>query len=141
LPADLLRLPSRRRRERDRRAVVDRVLGECDLAGLRREPAGTLPIGRCRMVEIARGVVDQPDVLLLDEPTSGLDESETTHLSEVIARVAATGTAVVLVEHDVGFVMRLCHRITVLHLGRVIADGSPEEIRRDAAVGAAYLGT
>jgi ABC-type branched-subunit amino acid transport system ATPase component len=138
--ADLLALPPRRRRERQRREVVDQVLAECGLTGLRREPAGTLPIGLCRMVELARAVVDAPDVLLLDEPTSGLDDAETTHLGEVIARVAARGAAVMLVEHDVGFVMRLCHRVVVLHLGGVIAEGTPEQVQRDAAVSAAYLG-
>jgi branched-chain amino acid transport system ATP-binding protein len=141
LPADLVQLPSRRRREASRRERVDQVLQECGLLDLRHEPAGTLPIGRCRMVELARAVVDEPEVLLLDEPTSGLDETEIEHLAEVMTRVAGRGTAVVLVEHDVGFVMRLCHRIVVLHLGEVIAEGPPEEIRRDAAVGAAYLGT
>jgi branched-chain amino acid transport system ATP-binding protein len=141
LPADLLRLPSRRRREAERRALVDGVLGDCGLHDLRHESAGTLPIGRCRMVEVARAVVDEPKVVLLDEPTSGLDEAETEHLAGVVAQVAARGTAVVLVEHDVGFVMRLCHRIVVLHLGHVIAEGTPEEVRRDPTVGAAYLGT
>jgi branched-chain amino acid transport system ATP-binding protein len=140
LPADLLALPTRRRLEARRRQVVDAVLEDCGLTDLRHEPAGTLPIGMCRMVELARAVVDEPTVLLLDEPTSGLEESETEHLGEVIARVAARGTAVVLVEHDVGFVMRRCHRIVVLHLGTVIAEGPPEVIQRDAAVGAAYLG-
>jgi branched-chain amino acid transport system ATP-binding protein len=141
LPADLLRLPSRRRREAERRTLVDSVLDDCGLHDLRHEVAGTLPIGRCRMVEVARAVVDEPKVLLLDEPTSGLDEAETEHLAEVVTQVAARGTAVVLVEHDVGFVMRLCHRIVVLHLGQVIAEGTPEEVRGDATVGAAYLGT
>jgi branched-chain amino acid transport system ATP-binding protein len=141
LPADLLGLPARRRKEARRRAVVDTVLDECGLAGLRREPAGTLPIGRCRMVEMARALVDEPQVLLLDEPTSGLDEAETGQLAAAVRRAAARGTAVVLVEHDVGFVMRLCDRVVVLHLGAVIAEGSPEEVRRDAAVGAAYLGS
>jgi branched-chain amino acid transport system ATP-binding protein len=141
LPADLLGLPARRRKEARRRAVVDTVLDECGLAGLRREPAGTLPIGRCRMVEMARALVDEPQVLLLDEPTSGLDEAETGQLAAAVRRAASRGTAVVLVEHDVGFVMRLCDRVVVLHLGAVIAEGSPEEVRRDAAVGAAYLGS
>ena len=140
LPADLLALPGRRRREGPRREAVQRALEDCGLTDLKDEPAGTLPIGICRMVELARAAVDEPGVLLLDEPTSGLNESETAHLGEVIARVATRGTAVVLVEHDVGFVMRLCHRIVVLHLGTVIAEGTPEEIQRDAAVGAAYLG-
>jgi branched-chain amino acid transport system ATP-binding protein len=140
LPADLLALPTRRRREARRREIVEAVLEDCGLIELRHESAGMLPIGLCRMVELARAVVDEPDVLLLDEPTSGLEESESEHLGEVVARMAARGTAVVLVEHDVGFVMRRCHRIVVLHLGKVIAEGTPEEIQRDVAVGAAYLG-
>jgi len=140
LPADLLSLPGRRRREARRREIVDGVLRDCGLSELRHESAGQLPIGVCRMIEVARAVVDEPIVLLLDEPTSGLEEAESQNLGEVIMRVAAHGTAVVLVEHDVGFVMRLCHRITVLHLGEVIAEGTPEEVQRDASVGAAYLG-
>lgn len=141
LPADLLRLPGRRRREARRRTAVDGVLADCGLHQLRHEPAGTLPIGRCRLVELARALVDQPRVLLLDEPTSGLDEAETEHLATLVRQTADQGTGVVLVEHDVGFVMRLCDRIVVLHLGEVIAQGTPAEIQRDAAVGAAYLGT
>ena len=92
------------------------------------------------MIELARAVVDEPKALLLDEPTSGLDEVETERLGEGIARAAANGAAVVLVEHDVPFVMRHCDRITVLHLGEVIAEGTPDEIQRDPVVGAAYLG-
>ena len=140
LPADLLGLPSRRRRERMRREAVDRALSSCGLLDLRQESAATLPIGRCRLIEMARAVVDEPDVLLLDEPTSGLDETETEHLAALVSEVAARGTAVVLVEHDVGFVMRLCHRIVVLHVGEVLAEGTPAEIRANVAVGAAYLG-
>ncbi len=140
LPADLLALPSRRRRERERREIVGAVLEDCALVELRNEHASTLPIGVCRMIELARAVVDEPEALLLDEPTSGLDEVETERLGEGIARAAANGAAVVLVEHDVPFVMRHCDRITVLHLGEVIAEGTPDEIQRDPVVGAAYLG-
>lgn len=141
LPADLVRLRGRRRRELERRRTVDGLLRQCGLADLRHEAAGTLPIGRCRMVELARAAVDEPKVVLLDEPTSGLDEAEMEHLADVVTGVAERGAAVVLVEHDVAFVMRLCHRIVVLHLGRVIAEGTPEAVRGDATVGAAYLGT
>jgi branched-chain amino acid transport system ATP-binding protein len=80
-------------------------------------------------------------VLLLDEPTSGLEESETHNLGATIQRVRAEeGCSVVLVEHDVGFVMSMCDRIVVLNLGRVIAVGPPETVRNDPAVRAAYLG-
>jgi branched-chain amino acid transport system ATP-binding protein len=141
LAADLLSLPSRRSRERERRARVDEVLERCGLEALRLEPAANLPIGQARMVELARAVVDRPKVLLLDEPTSGLEESEVENLAIVVRRLCEEeGCAVVLVEHDVGFVMRECHRVVVLNLGCVIANDVPEVVRADAAVRAAYLG-
>lgn len=141
LGADLLSLPSRRRREVARRARVDEVLELCDLTALRNQPAANLPIGRARMVELARAVVDNPQVLLLDEPTSGLEESEAEHLAQVVHRLRAEHRcAVVLVEHDIGFVMRHCDRILVLNLGELIADNTPEMIRADPAVRSAYLG-
>jgi ABC-type branched-subunit amino acid transport system ATPase component len=93
------------------------------------------------MVEMARAIVDEPKVLLLDEPTSGLEENEAQSLGASMERVSRErGCAVVLVEHDVGFVMEHCDTIVVLNLGRVIAVGTPEEIREDAAVQEAYLG-
>jgi branched-chain amino acid transport system ATP-binding protein len=141
LAADLVGLPTRRSREKARRQRADRVLDLCGIGDLRKMPAANLPIGRARMVEMARAVIDPPRVLLLDEPTSGLEEKEMENLGSVMQRVREEeGCAVVLVEHDVGFVMRQCDRIIVLNLGQVIADGPPEEVRNDAAVGAAYLG-
>jgi len=141
LIGDILGMPTRRHRERDRRRRADEVLEVCGLGELRDEPAGKLPIGRARMVEMARAIVDRPRVLLLDEPTSGLEESEVDSLGESMQRVCREEhCAAVLVEHDVGFVMRQCDRIVVLNLGKVIADGTPEVVRNDPAVGAAYLG-
>jgi branched-chain amino acid transport system ATP-binding protein len=141
LLADLAALPSRRRRERERRTRTDEVLELCGLLELRAQPAGKLPIGRARMVEMARAIVDEPQALLLDEPTSGLEENEARSLGATMQRVCKErGCAVLLVEHDVGFVMEHCDRIVVLNLGEVIAVGSPEEIRDDAAVQEAYLG-
>jgi len=141
LAADLLSLPSRRSRERERRARVDEVLARCGLEELRLEPAANLPIGQARMVELARAVVDRPKVLLLDEPTSGLEEAEVENLAIVVRRLCEEeGCAVVLVEHDVGFVMRECHRVVVLNLGCIIANDIPEVVLADPAVRAAYLG-
>ena len=139
--ADLVRSPTRRRRELERRRQSDRVLEICGLEGVRDQPAGKLPIGRARMVEMARALVDKPKVLLLDEPTSGLEESDTGVLGECMTRAAReSGCAVVLVEHDVGFVMEHCDRILALNLGSVLATGTPEEIRQNRAVRDAYLG-
>src|ERR1700733_1170444 len=139
--ADLLALPSRRSRERARRSRVDEVLQLCGLESLRDQPAANLPIGRARMVELARGGVDRPPLPLLHEPTPGLEESEVENLAIVVRRLCREeGCAVVLVEHDVGFVMRECHRVIVLNLGAVIANGAPDVVRADEAVRAAYLG-
>jgi branched-chain amino acid transport system ATP-binding protein len=141
LLADLVASPTRRRRERGRRQLTDEVLELCGLSDVRDQPAGKLPIGRARMVEMARAIVDEPRVLLLDEPTSGLEETEAGSLGVSMQRVCKErGCAVVLVEHDIGFVMENCDRIVVLNLGRVIATGPPDVIRDDPAVQEAYLG-
>ncbi|MEX2099864.1 MAG: ABC transporter ATP-binding protein [Acidimicrobiia bacterium] len=141
LLADLVAFPTRKRREKERRRQSDNVLQICGLVELRAEPAGKLPIGRARMVEMARAIVDEPKALLLDEPTSGLEESDTRTLGESIRRVSReAGCAVILVEHDVGFVMEHCDRIVALNLGSVLATGTPEEIRSNRAVQEAYLG-
>ena len=130
--ADLVALPTRKKREKARRAESDEVLELCGLVELRNEPAGKLPIGRARMVEMARALVDKPKVLLLDEPTSGIEESDTVVLGEAMTRAAReSGCAVVLVEHDVGFVMEHCDHILALNLGSVLAFGTPEEIRAE----------
>jgi branched-chain amino acid transport system ATP-binding protein len=139
--ADLFSLPSRRRRERDRREHVDEVLELCGLDQLRTTPAGSLPIGQARMVELGRALADSPSVLLLDEPTSGLGEEETGHLSEAIARLRrARRCAILLVEHDISFVMEQCDRIFVLERGTTLAEGTPAEIQSNEVVRNAYLG-
>ncbi|GAA4952253.1 hypothetical protein GCM10023205_11770 [Yinghuangia aomiensis] len=141
IAADLLALPSRRRRERERRARAEEVLGLCGLAELRDVHAGTLPVGQARMVELARAVVDTPRVLLLDEPASGMSQTESGWLGEVVRRlVEHEHCAVLLVEHDVAFVMGLASRVVVLNLGTVLAEGTPAEVRANQAVRDAYLG-
>ena len=107
---------------------------------LERRP-GELPYGRRRLVGIARAVATRPSVLLLDEPAAGLDEHETAELGDLVRRLAKEwGLAVLLVEHDVALVMSTCDRIVALDFGRVIASGTPDAIRDDEAVVAAYLG-
>ena len=94
------------------------MLERCGLTEVRNELAGSLPIGIARMVELARAIVDEPQVLLLDEPASGLDETEADRLGEQIQAVRdETGCAVLLVEHNAGFVMEHCDRVVVLDLG------------------------
>jgi ABC-type branched-subunit amino acid transport system ATPase component/ABC-type branched-subunit amino acid transport system permease subunit len=100
-----------------------------------------LPYGRRRLVGIARTVASGPSVVMMDEPAAGLDENETAELSHLIRRLAAErNMGVLLVEHDVGLVMATCDRIVVIDFGRVIASGTPAEIRADRAVRDAYLG-
>jgi len=139
--ADLVAFPTRRRREHDRRLRVAEVIEQCGLTAVAADPAGSLPIGLARMVEVARAIVDRPALVLLDEPTSGLDDTEAERLGALIQAIRADAScAVVLVEHDVGFVMENCDRIIVLDLGRVLAVGDPSEIQANAAVRNAYLG-
>jgi ABC-type branched-subunit amino acid transport system ATPase component len=139
--ADVLRFPTRRARERARRERVDAVLEQCGLTAVRNDPVGSLPIGLARMVELARAIVDEPRLLLLDEPTSGLDEREAERLIEQLGALRSSSTcSVILVEHDMGFVMEQCDRIVVLELGQVIATGTPKEIQENPLVRAAYLG-
>jgi branched-chain amino acid transport system ATP-binding protein len=138
---DLVGWPGRRRREAARRRALDATLEACGLTSVRRRPAGSLPIGRARMLELGRALVDEPSVLLLDEPTSGLGEDDMERLTAVVERTKSSGRcAVVLVEHDIGFVMAHADRVLVLVRGQTIAEGSPAEVQGDEQVRAAYLG-
>lgn len=138
---DLIGSPGRSSLREQRRARAAEVIERCGLSELRQRPAGTLPIGAARMVELARAVVDDPQVLLLDEPTSGLGRADTALLAEVVQGVrASTGCSVLLIEHDVRFVMENSDRVVVMHLGNKLADGTPDEIQADTEVLHAYLG-
>jgi sulfate-transporting ATPase len=108
---------------------------------LNRRP-GELSFGKRRLLAIARAAAARPSILLLDEPAAGLDEDETRELGDLLRHLADVwGMGVLLVEHDMGLVMRVCHRIVVLDFGKRIAEGTPEEVRRKPEVVAAYLGT
>jgi branched-chain amino acid transport system ATP-binding protein len=124
----------------DADAVSDRLLARLDLTEVAGQRADRLPTGQARVVELARALATKPQVLLLDEPASGQDDTETARFADVLREVAADGVAVVLVEHDIQLVMDVCEQIHVLDLGRVLATGTPTEVRQDAAVLAAYLG-
>jgi branched-chain amino acid transport system ATP-binding protein len=121
--------------------VADDVLERIRLTSLRNARADALPTGMLRLVELGRALAARPRLLLLDEPSSGLDENETDLLAELLLDLSKEGLAVLLVEHDVELVMKVCSRIHVLDFGRIIAVGTPDEVRADERVRAAYLGT
>jgi branched-chain amino acid transport system ATP-binding protein len=102
---------------------------------------GTLPTGTARLVELARALASNPRVLLLDEPSSGLNEEETEEMASLLRKLVDEGLGVLLVEHDMSFVMGTCQFIHVLDFGTIIATGTPAEVQANAQVQAAYLGT
>jgi len=138
--AAALRLPSHRREERSIREQATECLRQVGLADWADRPAEALPLGQQRALQLARALCGRPRLLLLDEPASGLRARERVVLAELLTALHADGLTMILVEHDVAFVTRLADRVTVLDLGRVIADDTAARVRSDPAVIAAYLG-
>ncbi|WP_026059617.1 ABC transporter ATP-binding protein [Microbacterium yannicii] len=125
---------------RDAAGLVDAQLAALDLSALADRPVAALPYPDRKRVALARALVSAPRLLLLDEPAGGLGADDISGLDRIVRDVAATGCAVLLVEHHVDFVMGLADRIVVLDFGRVIARGTPSEVRTDPRVEEAYLG-
>jgi branched-chain amino acid transport system ATP-binding protein len=127
-------------RKRSPAVIADEILERVGLQEVAEERVDRLPTGTARLVELGRALATQPRVLLLDEPSAGLNESETATLGDLLREVAGSGLAVLLVEHDMSFVMGTCERIHVLDFGRIISVGTPTEVQGDDTVRAAYLG-
>jgi branched-chain amino acid transport system ATP-binding protein len=119
---------------------VDHTIELIGLQAYRESRADQLSTGQARLVELGRALVTRPKVLLLDEPASGLDADETDAFAVLLGQLAGSGLAILIVEHDIPLVMRVCERIFVLDLGRVIAAGPAAAIQQDQAVIEAYLG-
>ena len=119
---------------------IDALLERVGILDYADERADSVPTGTARLLEVARALACNPRLLLLDEPSSGLDEAETEAFGTLLLELAAEGRTILMVEHDMDLVMRVCHEIHVLDFGSIIAQGSPAEIRKNAAVQKAYLG-
>ena len=139
--AAILRLPTYYKEEKWVEEKAEELLKEVGLYSLRNELATNLPYGKQRRLEIARALAIQPKILYLDEPAAGMNPQETKELTELIGHIREKyKLTVILIEHDMSLVMKICERIYVLNYGKMIANGTPEEIKQNEFVVKAYLG-
>ena len=141
LLASILALPSARAETRRIRARAAELLERFNMTRYASFPAGGLAYGHQRRVEFMRALASQPNVLLLDEPVAGMNDVEANEMGVIFKQLAAEGMAVLLIEHNMRFVTRLCEYVYVLDGGRLISEGEPKKVIADPAVIAAYLGT
>jgi branched-chain amino acid transport system ATP-binding protein len=138
--ANFLGLPSARAETKRLRQQAMELLERFDMAPLAEHRAGGLSYGHQRRIEMMRALATNPRVLLLDEPVAGMNDAEAESLAGIFRNVAASGVAVLLIEHNMRFVMSLCSKLYVVASGRLIAQGEPEAVGRDPVVVEAYLG-
>jgi branched-chain amino acid transport system ATP-binding protein len=130
-----------RRQELEHRAFVERIIDFLEIQAIRKTPAGRLPYGLQKRVELARALAAEPTLLLLDEPMAGMNVEEKEDMCRFILDVNDEfGTTIVLIEHDMSVVMDISDRVAVLDYGRKIAEGPPAAVRANPAVIDAYLG-
>ena len=125
----------------DPHRVADELLERVGISHVAHDRVDAMPTGLARLVELARALAARPRVLLLDEPGSGLDDTESRAFADLLLELAGEGLGVLIVEHDVELVMRVCKQLYVLDFGAIIASGTPREIQANPVVQAAYLGT
>lgn len=140
VPGWLFSLPEFRAREKQARERAHELLGWVGLDAKAGDIANNLSYGDQRKLELARALATEPKLLLLDEPVAGMNSGEKVQLMKVVSDIAQRGFTIFMIEHDMRFVMGLCERIAVLNFGKIIAEGVPEEIRKNPAVIEAYLG-
>ncbi len=139
--SSLLHLPSYHKAEREADARAMELLDFMGLADVAGKQAGSLPYGVQRRLEIVRALATDPALILLDEPAAGMNPSETAELTEQIRRIRDTfNVAIFLIEHDMNLVMNVCEAIAVVNYGKIIAKGTPDQVKNDPAVIEAYLG-
>ena len=136
----LFSLPGFRAQERQARERAHELLGWVGLDAKAHDTADNLSYGDQRKLELARALATNPKLLLLDEPVAGMNSGEKLALMDVITKIAKRGFTVFMIEHDMRFVMGLCERIAVLNFGRIIAEGTPDQIKNNPDVIEAYLG-
>ena len=138
--AAMFQFPGLNRQEKKARETAREVLALLDMEGLAGLPAGSLSYGDRKRLELARALAAKPELILLDEPVAGLNPAETDRMGEVLNAVREMGVSLVLVEHDMGLVMRVSDQVVVLHFGRKIAQGTCHEVQNNHQVIQIYLG-